>query len=191
MSPDQPELSDEALRAVLETWVETDREHLVPASGTSMLPLIHEGDMLLVVHHVRRWRRGDVMVFRSPDGLIAHRVLHIKRTGGQTVLLTKGDNAPRIDPPVVASQIVGRVVRIDKANGVTIDITAAPWQMLGWLLALLSWGTALLYQGGQRLTRRFWRESTRRKFHRVRRPFLGSLLRVRKWLLALISRGRI
>jgi signal peptidase I len=98
----------------------TKRGHSVrfQVRGQSMHPLIQSDDYLTVepadpaaiVH-------GDVILADAERGLTAHRVVRIARTAsGELLLTTRGDNLPESDPPLRASQLLGRVTRAER-NG--------------------------------------------------------------------------
>ncbi|MBN2198491.1 MAG: signal peptidase I [Candidatus Aminicenantes bacterium] len=86
--------------------------------GPSMLPTIKTGDLLVVEPYASRpVRRGDIVVFRVPDGgrLIAHRVASVTKTG----LRIRGDNNNLTDPWTPAiKDILGRVVRRERNRSV-------------------------------------------------------------------------
>jgi len=120
--------------AALSAWSKARAEHVIPITGTSMLPLIRDGDRLVVAHGWAKVRRGDVIVFRKGASLIAHRVLRIRPGDGGPIFITKGDNAPQCDLPLKAEEIVGRV-RAIRRNGRRMSLDTSRWRLLGWLIA--------------------------------------------------------
>jgi signal peptidase I len=83
------------------------------ATGTSMLPAIRAGDILVVRRcAIEDFVSGDVVLFRSEQRLFAHRVTRKQPGAGAAVLITKGDALSRCDPPVDSSQVLGRVTAI-------------------------------------------------------------------------------
>ena len=84
--------------------------------GPSMNPLLLGGDGLHIVPYKGRVvRRGDVIVFIPPGGetTIVHRVVSVDSRG----IKTRGDNATKIDPWVLAPEnILGCVVYIQRKN---------------------------------------------------------------------------
>jgi signal peptidase I len=78
--------------------------------GASMIPALWPGDTLLVrrtdVNHVSP---GDIVLCRWPGGLRIHRLLAKLETGGDTLLVTRGDALSENDPPAPASELLGRV----------------------------------------------------------------------------------
>lgn len=83
------------------------------AQGASMIPALWPGDMLVVRWtDVDRVSPGDIVVCRWAGGLRIHRLLAKQSAGGGTFLVTRGDALPRSDPPVPASDLLGRVSAI-------------------------------------------------------------------------------
>jgi signal peptidase len=67
--------------------------------GNSMLPLLHEGD-LVFLHHVdpQDIKVGDIVVYKSIyGGYIIHRVIKVIETPNGFLYETKGDNNPADD----------------------------------------------------------------------------------------------
>lgn len=131
---------DPVLGAVLDVWTQAGKKHYIPITGRSMLPLIRNGDQVLVAHGCAGIRRGDVIVFRHDGKLIAHRVLHISKNDAGHTFLTKGDNVLQFDPPLRANEIVGRVLAIKRGEQqLSLDTTI--WRITGLLIAIgtLTW----------------------------------------------------
>jgi signal peptidase I len=128
------------LEAALGVWGQAGGQHLIPISGRSMLPAIHDGDHALVSHGCAGVRPGDVIVFRHKGTLIAHRVLRIEGGDDGPTFVTKGDNAPQLDPPLRADEIVGRVLAIERGGRHT-SLDTTTWRILGRLIAAgtLAW----------------------------------------------------
>ncbi len=178
------------LRSVIALWQQEGQQiRRVPAVGSSMLPLIAEGDLLLVAPGTRDIRVGDVIVFHTEEGLIAHRVLRIRRRQDRWIWLTKGDNALAPDPPVRGEQILGRVVGIVRPDGRCIRLDSRTWRCLGWVLSALSWSSGGIYRltmGARRSPLGRWVD-----------PVLGlgqgvwkqRLLRLRQRLIRAVDRG--
>lgn len=86
------------------------------ARGSSMYPLVRDGDILEVcpVRHAVI-DVGDVVLYRSPhSGIVVHRVVDMRRHDENGILLLKGDSARTTDPQVQESQVLGRVVSIER-----------------------------------------------------------------------------
>lgn len=93
---------------------------LAVVRGTSMLPTLREGDVVLLVKAgPDEIEVGDVVVFRAGPKLIIHRVVEIRIVGGEHYYVTKGDNNPVEDVSyfdhgigVSYSRIVGRAASL-------------------------------------------------------------------------------
>ena len=152
---DQRRLPASVLEAALEMWSRAGKQYFIPITGCSMLPLIQEGDRVLVAHSCASVRRGDVIVFRRGGRLVAHRVLRIYRRRSEPVFITKGDNVRRFDPPVNASEVAGRVLTVER-GGWQMALDTAAWRTVGWLIALGTLAWIKLYGWGRGLKRRLW-----------------------------------
>jgi signal peptidase len=85
--------------------------------GTSMLPVLWPGDILLVHrHNPTEVNPGDVVVFRHGRRLVTHRVVH--RTPCQKPIqwVTRGDRLKYDDAPVSSHELLGRVVSIQRGS---------------------------------------------------------------------------
>lgn len=144
--PNPPRPSEAALNAALQMWQSAGRRHTIPIEGSSMLPLLRHGDRVTVTHGLDGLRRGDVIVFRRGDRLVAHRLL---KTGRQT-FITKGDHTLHLDAPVPAAAVLGRVVGVQRgARLAPLDTPA--WRRAGALIAALSAGAARVARWGRRV----------------------------------------
>jgi len=84
----------------------------VPVKGTSMLPVLRDGDEV-TVRPARLYWPGQVLVFIDPHGQVwVHRLLGAKLSGGRWLLHLKGDNVPKLDPPTERGRVLGRVVAV-------------------------------------------------------------------------------
>jgi signal peptidase I len=86
-------------------------------SGSSMVPAVRPGDVIHVKHsEVGDLSRGDIVVFRRAGRLIAHRAMRTSGKSAKGLLVTRGDRVPREDAPILGSELLGRVVAIER-NG--------------------------------------------------------------------------
>jgi hypothetical protein len=91
----------------------------IPIRGTSMSPTLLPGDRLRVIRAtVDDVRVGDLVVWVGQAGPIAHRLVGWWKTRGEWQLLTKGDGALRLDPPVPGRCLVARAVARVRAGQV-------------------------------------------------------------------------
>jgi signal peptidase I len=117
------------------------QEFSLPVQGNSMLPLIREGDLLLVRQSADDLKPGEILVFRQGDQLVAHRVLTIYQPmAGSVDYLTKGDHAMAPDPPISKKQVVGKVAAIRRGDRqMRLDGPGWAWVNRGIGLAMLGW----------------------------------------------------
>jgi hypothetical protein len=98
------EMASETLRA-------GRRLHL-RAIGWSMLPTIWPGDVLVVENAAsQNPGRGDIMLFRCGDRLVAHRVVKSDASGSVVV---QGDAVSQPDAALGHSDLMGKVISIQR-----------------------------------------------------------------------------
>jgi hypothetical protein len=105
------------------------------ARGGSMRPLVPAGSELLVCPcDPAALAPGAVVLLALPGPrLVAHRLLLPPRPGRPAV--TKGDRAPRPDPP---GELLGQVTAVTPPRGARRDLTSPAWRVLGLVVALAS-----------------------------------------------------
>ena len=102
------------MRALRVYWAAMPRlpDLRIPIRGTSMLPVLREGDEVSV-RPARIYWPGQVLVFLDPHGQVwVHRLLGAKPSGNGWRLFLKGDAASKLDPPVETGRVLGRVVAV-------------------------------------------------------------------------------
>lgn len=91
----------------------------------SMVPAIRPGALVLVQSAAATdLRVGDVVTYRlvsRPATTITHRIIRIEDRGSYYVVTVKGDANAAPDPPILATQIVGRVAASIPHAGRLID----------------------------------------------------------------------
>jgi signal peptidase I len=108
------------------------------ALGSSTNPWIRKGDILTIRRvDPAAIRRGHVVFYRSGGSLFAHRVVGKVQGQNELLLVTRRDAVPSPDAPVAASQVLGRVIWIERF-GRGIDLESPAREALGWLLACFS-----------------------------------------------------
>jgi hypothetical protein len=84
------------------------------AAGLSMEPSIHDGDAITVVPvPLEKVRRGDVLLYRRDERLLAHRVLGRVR-GVDALLRVRGDAPGWEEERVPESDVLGRVEAVER-----------------------------------------------------------------------------
>lgn len=114
----------------VQLWQQTGAPFRLAVTGTSMLPLLRPGDLVVVAPGAHAYPVGTIVVFRQGEQLVVHRVV---RRWGPEHWLTKGDNGP-VDEPIVAASIIGVVIAADR-NGVRWALDHPWWRLWGWLIA--------------------------------------------------------
>ena len=96
------------------------------ALGSSMVPSIYPGDLLTVRSDAAAdARRGEIVFFLLGGRPFVHRVTRKWPERNRVVFATRGDALPKEDPSVDASQLLGRVTRIQRRGGL-VEIVIKP-----------------------------------------------------------------
>lgn len=88
--------------------------------GTSMVPSILPGDLVLIQRaSLREIVPGEVVLFLQKGRLFVHRVVDRKAAATadgaeETHLITRGDRLRHNDPPVSSGELLGRLVSIER-----------------------------------------------------------------------------
>ena len=120
--------------------------------GPSMRSTFTPGQVLFVDPEICEIKAGDVILFRTEQGNVVHRVREVTPQG----IRTRGDNNPRDDDDLVQwSQVLGRVEHVDTGDEIQLvtggsrgllraDFRWTTWSLfnrlrpgLGWLYRLL------------------------------------------------------
>ena len=135
--------ADAAFEPLIADLLESGRSVRFRAPGVSMLPLIQDGANLEVAPFGSRPARpGEIVVCRVPGSgqILVHRLLGRDGAGRA---ITRGDHAIKADPPHAASDLLGRVIRIEQTGGV-YDLESPGWRWLNRGLGKLAgWQWAL------------------------------------------------
>jgi signal peptidase len=103
------------------------------APGRSMHPTIRDGETIIVEPVTpSSVKVGDIILYRSKTGVIAHRVIQIKRDkigalpsssslSPNCFFILRGDASANRDFPVEREQILGKVVSVERA-GRSVDL---------------------------------------------------------------------
>jgi signal peptidase I len=83
------------------------------ARGSSMVPTIFPGDILLVERDpVGRLRPGHIVLASRGGRFYAHRVVKLTALGGPPRVITRGDALRENDPPFLDEEVLGRVTAL-------------------------------------------------------------------------------
>jgi len=122
--------------------LETGSTIHVKIDGQSMWPLIKSGAVLGISPECKKIKKGDIIIFRSCDRLIAHRVIRIYAD----IIITKGDALIFFDPYVQLRDIIGRAVFIE-SEGRRTEIDTGVWRLLNCILANYSCACGVILGG--------------------------------------------
>jgi hypothetical protein len=87
------------------------------AWGASMLPSVWPGDLLTIQNAAYEdVVPGDIVLVLRDKRFFVHRTVEIQRGQDYFSWITRGDAMPHNDPPEAASELLGRVVCICRAN---------------------------------------------------------------------------
>jgi hypothetical protein len=104
-------LRAELLAPLLADLAAQERSGEMPIRGTSMKPSLLHGDRAQIVPtSTKESRIGDIVLRLGDTGPMIHRVVGWWWTRDGWQMLTKGDGARWLDPPLDPDQLVGRVV---------------------------------------------------------------------------------
>jgi signal peptidase len=83
------------------------------ARGSSMVPTVYPGDCLTVKSFGSQAPRArDIVLYRRAGEFRVHRIVNILRTNEARFYVLRGDALTDDDPPVPASELLGRVASV-------------------------------------------------------------------------------
>jgi hypothetical protein len=135
--------------AMLDIWKEVGSETSLKISGYSMYPLIAQGENVIVKHTDADIRAGDIVAFKRGRRIVVHRVMRVHEVRGESVLLCRGDNNLFLDARVVTSNILGKILSVEKADGRRLDLENWRWQFVEKVIVFL-------FDQSRKLPRRFF-----------------------------------
>jgi hypothetical protein len=93
------------------------------AHGRSMQPTIREGEAIMVEPvEPAHLSRGDIILYRVDRGILAHRIVGLKRGQGEnTILRVRGDAWGSSAETVEATCVAGKVVSVER-NGLGLEL---------------------------------------------------------------------
>lgn len=152
---EEPKLSPNAIIALWQDLYSKKQQSWLSILSGSMLPLLQIGDNVLIQSvKPAKIRFGDVIVFKNPDKLIVHRVIHRYNSSS---FLQKGDNTT-IAEIVSSKYLIGKVIAIRKGNKI-IYMNKGLWKFVNLILTLFSCMAYYLKpenQGLKRIARLFF-----------------------------------
>ncbi len=100
--------------------------------GKSMEPVLHTGDLVLMVpRQPDEIRVGDVVVYAKYGGYIIHRVVHVYQNDGKYCYVLWGDNrVTNRYPDAGFPETCGRVTFTDPYTGVRVTASGVPYEAI-------------------------------------------------------------
>jgi signal peptidase I len=143
-----PILQAEAIRQLFINLLREGHVIRSLAVGASMSPSIKKGELLIVKPiALEEAEIGEIVAFRRDESqsvLTTHRVIQKGKERGRRYIITKGDQNPYRDFPLVSPQeVLGKVTGIER-NGQVISLETPFYRLRGYLLARLSLGLWIL-----------------------------------------------
>lgn len=130
---------------IISLWADLHRQKQklwLPVLSGSMLPMLCIGDRVLVqTVEPGNIRFSDIIVFKSADKLVVHRIIKKYSSDGKS-FLQKGDNA-RVADIVRGENIIGRVTAVNRNNKI-ICLNDSKWKVYNFILTFLSWSAFFL-----------------------------------------------
>ena len=99
--------------------IENNHAVKIVASGYSMFPFMRNGDIQTISPiPMEEIQIGDVAVFERNNDWISHRVIEIRKTNNETILILRGDTCIQIDPLVTKENYIGKTVAFERVGKV-------------------------------------------------------------------------
>jgi len=104
------EINDNTLFDIATSLLAENHSLSYKLKGNSMFPVLREGDVAEVIaQKTNQLKNGDIVVFRSDSGLVAHRIINIQKQNNALKFTTRGDNSRRNDSPFGEEQLLGKI----------------------------------------------------------------------------------
>lgn len=122
LSKERTDRSSPYVASIVRKLIAEYGEMDMPSSGTSMFPLIREGNICrFAVWKGELPKKGDILLAEAPSGgLVGHRLIRVVWYGGDWQLICKGDSNVNSDPPLAKAQIIGKLVHVRKGQRVLL-----------------------------------------------------------------------
>lgn len=104
-------MQTDELYELTDDLLNSNQQVKLKVGGYSMFPLLRNGDEIIINRcHISELNIGDVVVFKTGDKWIAHRLHKKVSENNKTILITKGDSCNFKDLPVTEENFVGKVI---------------------------------------------------------------------------------
>lgn len=137
MSRNEQIITEPIINAILKLWSQSGRHLQMKMVSNSMIPLICQGNELLIELNPKTIRLGDILIYRHNNLLIAHRLIKSYDVEGKSFLILKGDRVRHSDSPLPAEKVIGRVIGVKHFLGYANYISIR-WRVINVSVFLLS-----------------------------------------------------
>jgi len=132
-----------------EILIDNDHQLQLRMQGYSMFPTLQPGDKGLVQKcSIRDIKIGDIIVFRTNNQFVAHRLIRIEQLGGDTLYICRGDQNGFDDKPIRKFEIVGKLISFERNHKFVsvndLKMKVIGWKMLKWPLQMCRFNKLLL-----------------------------------------------
>lgn len=119
---------------LFDIWSDAEKESSFQVSGHSMWPLIESGDRVLIKHTRIGIEPGSLIAFRQNNRIVVHRLLRSYTVRGEKVYVCRGDHNTHLDRRVQESELVGKIISIERNDKRTIHLANSYWEIIGKLI---------------------------------------------------------
>jgi signal peptidase I len=100
-----------------ENLLKEGRSTLFKMNGNSMYPVLKDGDVGMVQQcDPEKLRIGDIVVFKSRDKYVAHRLIKIQKKGSLNFFTARGDKNLFNDPSFTAEALAGQIIQFNRGQ---------------------------------------------------------------------------
>jgi signal peptidase I len=133
--------------------IENNHAVKIVASGYSMFPFMRNGDVQTISPvPIEEIKVGDVAVFERDNDWISHRVIDIRNTNNETILILRGDTCIQLDPLVTKANYIGKTVGFER-EGKTRLLHSKKYKVISKVVLLLGFPySASFYYTGRTIS---------------------------------------
>ncbi len=131
------------IESIIDIWKEANKEISLTVKGSSMEPLLKEGDAVTVcLIQPDQIKKGDMIAFRQNGCVIIHRLLKKRKNGDTWLYCQKGDNLNGWGW-IPEDSIIGKVTALRRSSGRVAEMKGFHWQRINFVMGI--WGGAYIF----------------------------------------------
>jgi len=131
----KPEILKNELLSMTATLLGDNRTLGLKMQGFSMFPTLKEDDYGYIEScSSESLTKGDLVVFRHNNTLVAHRLIDIKEINGAKIFIAKGDKNYHNDAPFTEKELVGKIISFKRND--KLKNTNSPFMRMQRFIAL-------------------------------------------------------